>query len=166
MQLPTALCTFVNEAATLLERNAPPPFPCPDIALRLGGLVADGSWLAPEWRVPSEQAYRRQCLYEHPDGAFSIGCFVWAPHQRTPIHDHRSWGVIGVLSGAITSETYTRTESGLAGTAPIILPAGLTAWVHPTEGDIHRIGGADQGGISIHVYGCRFDTVCNTLYEG
>lgn len=162
--LPPSLLAFTDDLSALLSRSHAAPAPCPEIAERLARLVADDSWLAPDWRIPSAEAYRRQRLYQDPAGRFSVGCFVWAANQRTPIHDHRSWGVIGVLAGAITSETFAQTPAGLSGSSPVTLETGLVAWVHPEDGDIHRIGGAAQGGISIHVYGCAFDTVCKTLY--
>ena len=163
-QLPLPLATFTSELSALLSHPHEAPSPCPQIAQRLEKLVADDAWLAPEWRATSTEGYRRQCLYQDPSGLFSIGCFVWAANQQTPIHDHHSWGVIGVLSGAITSETFTQTASGLNKSEPVTLQTGRVAWVHPHDGDIHRIGGAAHGGISIHVYGCAFDTVCKNLY--
>jgi predicted metal-dependent enzyme (double-stranded beta helix superfamily) len=38
--------------------------------------------------------------------------FVWAPGQGTPIHDHRVWGLVGVLRGAETSERFVRQGDG------------------------------------------------------
>lgn len=164
LPLPQPLAAFTADLAQVLAHPAVAPFPCPDVAVKLAVLIADDCWLAAEWRTPSAESYRRQCLYQSPDGAFSIGCFVWSPHQATPIHDHRAWGVIGVLAGSITSESFSKSPSGLIGTAPQPLAAGSVAWVHPAEGDIHRIGGGEHGGISIHVYGCGFDTVCLNAY--
>lgn len=159
------LATFIDTVAAVLgHQQAPPPAPCPDIAPHLAALIAEQGWLSDEQQLPDPAAYRRQCLYEHPQARFSIGCFVWAPGQRTPIHDHRSWGVIGVLSGSITSETFVQDGAGLRGEVPVEIAHRNVAWVHPRLGDIHRIGGGPQGGISIHVYGCGFQTVCQTLY--
>lgn len=37
---------------------------------------------------------------------FSVISFVWGPGQRTPIHDHRTWGLVGILRGGEISTTY------------------------------------------------------------
>ncbi|MAJ28453.1 MAG: hypothetical protein CMJ92_03520, partial [Planctomycetes bacterium] len=47
----------------------------------------------------SSQKYTRHLLHADPEDRFSLLALVWKPGQGTPIHDHPSWGVIGVLRG-------------------------------------------------------------------
>lgn len=140
---------------------------CEAVARALTPVVANADWLWPCFRVPAAAGYRRERLFEAPDGRFSIGCFVWGPGQRTPIHDHRAWGVIGVAAGTLKAVTYFPTAAGgLAPGAIERVGAGECSWLHPAGGDIHQIGGADEAtAISIHVYGCRFDEVCRRRYR-
>src|SRR4051794_8765541 len=35
-----------------------------------------------------------------PFERFSVVSFVWGPGQKTPIHDHSVWGLVGVMRGA------------------------------------------------------------------
>jgi len=37
---------------------------------------------------------------------FLVGSFVWMPGQRTPVHDHTVWGLVGVMRGEETCEEY------------------------------------------------------------
>ncbi len=77
---------------------------CRQIGESLRPLLAEKGWIAPELLAQRRDGYRRELLYEAEDGAFCIGCFVWGAGQATPIHDHRSWSVIGVYSGTLQSE--------------------------------------------------------------
>ena len=47
-----------------------------------------------------------------------------------------------------------------------LLQAGEVVWLDPTVGDIHRIGAeSGDGGVSVHIYGCRFMDVCRARYD-
>jgi predicted metal-dependent enzyme (double-stranded beta helix superfamily) len=66
----------------------------------------------PELLDHRRDGYRREVLYEAEDGAFYVGCFIWGAGQATPIHDHRSWSVLGVFSGTMQSENFVMSASG------------------------------------------------------
>ncbi len=85
--------------------------------LRRGGkllaqLVSHDDWLAEEFAVPDPDRYQQFLLHADPQQRFSVVSFVWGPGQRTPIHDHRVWGLIGMLRGAEHSQGYTRNAQG------------------------------------------------------
>ena len=141
---------------------------CRQIGKSLRPLLAEKGWIAPELLDQRRDGYRRELLYEAEDGAFCIGCFVWGAGQATPIHDHRSWSVIGVYSGTLQSENFVMSASGrLERSAQTeLLQAGEVVWLDPTVGDIHRIGAeSGDGGVSVHIYGCRFMDVCRARYD-
>ena len=141
---------------------------CRQIGESLRPLLAEKGWIAPELLDQRPDGYRRELLYEAADGAFCIGCFVWGAGQATPIHDHRSWSVIGVFSGTLQSENFVMSASGrLERSAPAeLLHQGEVVWLDPTVGDIHRISaGSGDGGVSVHIYGCRFTDVCRARYD-
>jgi len=138
---------------------------CREIALLLPDFLERAHLLPDAVRHPDPAGYRRSLLHEAADGTFSIGCFVWSPGQRTPIHDHTGWGVIGVAAGALRETSY-RLENG----HPIAegnkrLTRGDCAWCLPEEDDIHQVGAdGDEIALSIHVYGARFADVCRNRY--
>jgi predicted metal-dependent enzyme (double-stranded beta helix superfamily) len=41
-------------------------------------------------------ATTRNLIYEAPDDSLSLYSIVWLPGQWTPVHDHGSWGIVGV----------------------------------------------------------------------
>lgn len=130
-------------------------------------LVAADDWLPTEFADPDPAQYRQYLLYCDPLERFSVVSFVWGPGQRTPVHDHTVWGLIGMLRGAEISRNYVRDSAGrLADTGEERLtPGGVTA-VSPEIGDIHQVGNAlaDRPSISIHAYGANIGAVARHVF--
>src|SRR5215211_5331347 len=63
--------------------------------------------LTAEQRVGHPDGYRSHLLHAEPDGSFSIVALTWLPGQETPIHDHVTWCVFGVIQGVEYEELYT-----------------------------------------------------------
>jgi len=78
-----ALTSFVSDAERLIDDPQA-------MGARLGELLAQDGWLAPEHRVPDVRAYRQHLLHVSPSRRLSVVALVWLPGQRTPIHDHVS----------------------------------------------------------------------------
>jgi predicted metal-dependent enzyme (double-stranded beta helix superfamily) len=136
---------------------------------QLARLIADDAWLPDEAAVPHPQYYRQYLLHCDPFQRFSVVSFVWGPGQRTPVHDHQVWGLIGMLRGAETSQSYMRGANGalqLTG-ALVRLDPGDIATVSPSAIDIHQVSNAydDRTSISIHVYGGNIGAVARHIYE-
>src|SRR2546428_13212951 len=90
-------------------------------------------------------------VYRPPDRSFSVVSMVWGAGQRFPVHDHLSWGLIGIYQNGITEERYERLDDGSRdGFADLretevrdfqegqILEEGLVFDEHHRK-DIHRI---------------------------
>ena len=148
---------FVVEATRVVERyRGEEAATVAVIQTLLAELVAKDDWLPEEFAVPDPQYYRQYLLYGDPQDRLSVVSFVWGPGQTTPVHDHRTWGVVGVLRGAEIGVNYTKLPDGsLRGSEPVRLNPGEVTAVSPTIGDIHTIANAhdDRVSISIHVYG-------------
>jgi predicted metal-dependent enzyme (double-stranded beta helix superfamily) len=124
--------------ASALERHLPSP-----------------SMLTAEQRTGDLETYKSEVLHSEPDGSFSIVALVWRPGQVTPIHDHVTWCVFGVIQGVEWEELFELGEQG-----SYLLEAGyrvnetgeVSGFAPP--GDIHRVRNAgDLTAISIHIYG-------------
>jgi predicted metal-dependent enzyme (double-stranded beta helix superfamily) len=113
--------------------------------------------------------YRQYLLHRDPAERFSVVSFVWGPGQATPIHDHRVWGLVGVLRGAEIDQRYARAANGSLAPAgaPTRLDAGAVTALSPATGDIHRVTNAydDRVSISIHVYGADIGRVERATYD-
>ena len=111
--------------------------------------------LTAEQRCGDPAGYRSHVLHAERDGSFSIVALTWLPGQETPIHDHVTWCVFGVIQGVEYEELYTLdAEHGLlveAGSAAN--PIGDVSGFAP-PGDIHRVRNiGERTAISIHIYG-------------
>lgn len=133
----------------------------------LGTLVARDDWLPASFAQPHPEHYQQYLL--HCDGLerFSVVRFVWGPGQKTPIHDHTVWGMIGQLRGLEQGTNFTVTPGGLERTGAEISRPGDVAKVSPTIGDIHEVANADEDGvsISIHVYGANIGAVHRHVFD-
>ena len=74
--------------------------------LRLALLVARPDVLSPSACEGSPDRYTQHVLHVSPDRSHSVVALVWYPGQRTPIHDHVSWCVVGVYEGTESQTLY------------------------------------------------------------
>lgn len=99
--------------------------------------------------------YRCHVLHTEPDGSFSVTALVWRPGQVTPIHDHVTWCVFGVVQGVEYEELYAVSPDGRSLTevgSSENLTGEVSGFAPP--GDIHRVRNIGDGvAVSLHVYG-------------
>jgi predicted metal-dependent enzyme (double-stranded beta helix superfamily) len=135
----------------------------------LAALVAHDDWLPTSYAAPDPSRYQQYLLHCDSGERFSVVSFVWGPGQSTPVHDHRVWGLVGVLRGAERSEAFARDARGkLVATGPAeLLERGRVVAVSPQIGDIHRVSNAhdDRASISIHVYGANIGAIERATYD-
>lgn len=159
---------FVVGFTALVEATHDEPRLITDGLRLLSKLVRQDDWLPAPYAEADATRYRQYLLHCDPLGRFSLLSFVWGPGQCTPVHDHRVWGLIGVLRGAEIAHGFIRQVDGslLAGAANR-LEAGEVTAVSPSLGDIHRVSNAfcDRNSISIHVYGANIGTQIRSTYD-
>jgi 3-mercaptopropionate dioxygenase len=160
---------FVTDFAALLEETRDEAVIGERGAGLLAALIAVDDWLPPACAAPDPARYRQYLLHCDSAERFSVVSFVWGPGQATPIHDHRVWGLVGMLRGAELVERFTREPDWTlcaAGEAHR-LERGMVDRVGPLAGDIHRVANAfdDRVSISIHVYGANIGAVARATYD-
>src|SRR5947209_745686 len=134
---------FVCDLTRLCDAGAPESEMLEAGARSLRELVAEEDWLPDEFARPDPATYRQYLLYCDPLERFSVVSFVWGPGQRTPVHDHTVWGLIGMLRGAETARNFGRDAAGrLVPTGEERLLPGMVGAVSPQIGDIHEVGNA------------------------
>src|SRR5690348_3347311 len=103
-------------------------------------LVSIDDWLPPEFAEPDPAQYRQYLLYCDPLERFSVVSFVWGPGQKTPVHDHTVWGLIGMLRGAEIARNYRADSEGMLTLESVHhLEPGMVTAVSPRIGDIHQV---------------------------
>jgi len=104
--------------------------------------------------------YQTHLVHAEADGSFSITAMVWLPGQQTPVHDHVSWCVTGVIQGAEHEEIF---DTSLRVIARNTSPAGTVAGFAP-PGDIHRVTNAGSGvAVSMQIYGADISRLGSSI---
>jgi predicted metal-dependent enzyme (double-stranded beta helix superfamily) len=159
---------FIGDLAELLETQTDEPALLDRGAHLLSELVSVDDWLPDEFAQPSPERYQQYVLHVDSAQRFSVVSFVWGPAQQTPVHDHRVWGLIGMLRGAEEAQGFHLDNHGAlhADGAPRRLLPGQVEAVSPRIGDIHQVRNAysDRTSISIHVYGGNIGAVKRAVY--
>ena len=135
----------------------------------LARLISRDDWLPDDATTPHPDHYSQYLLHCDPLERFSVVSFVWGPGQRTPVHDHTVWGLIGMLRGAETGQHFRRDANGrlMASGEPARLVQGDIELVSPATGDIHQVANAynDRTSISVHVYGANIGAVARHVFD-
>jgi predicted metal-dependent enzyme (double-stranded beta helix superfamily) len=151
--------------AVARSRDLPAPADC---VLALAPLMLDllgtaGSFLQPQHYRSTPAGYTRNLIYATPDRSLSLYSLVWLPGQWTPIHDHGSWGVVGVLEGVLEERSYVRMSPDrnadhdieLVRGGVVLLGRGAVTTFVPNPDHIHVTGVPAERAraVSLHLYG-------------
>ncbi len=128
-----------NEANECAHALAP-------VLLRLVNSGAD--FLEPAHLHADPEGYVRNSIYVAEDGSFSLSTLIFSPGFWSPIHDHNSWGLIGVLFGVLEEREFEVPEVAGGQLEYVDLhPSGIrmfgegSVFTHlPAETNIHRLG--------------------------
>ncbi|MBL0917802.1 MAG: cysteine dioxygenase family protein [Hydrogenophaga sp.] len=160
----SALDTFITQSIARSRAAASPA----DCVLALAPLMLDliehaGDFLQPEHYRSDPAGYTRNLIHETPDDGLSLYALVWLPGQWTPVHDHGSWGVVGVVEGVLEERNYVRlspdrgADEGieLARGGAILLNRGAVTSFVPNPDHIHITGVPTERprAVSLHLYG-------------
>jgi predicted metal-dependent enzyme (double-stranded beta helix superfamily) len=155
---------FIAEA-TVRNRQRPDPADC---VLALAPLMLDlidraGTFLEPQHYRSSAAGYARNLIYDAPDASLSLYAIVWLPGQWTPVHDHGSWGVVGIIEGVLEERSYVRLsldreadeEIDLVRGGAVLLGRGAVTSFVPNPDHIHITGVSAERprAVSLHLYG-------------
>lgn len=157
---------FIASCAALARPGTVPSDAVAAIAPRMRELLgaADG-FLGASHRRPGAAQYARHLVHALPDDSLSLFALVWEPGQWTPIHDHGTWGVVGIVEGMLVEQAYMRSDANpqearddgirLARGGLVLLPPGAVSTFVPNPDHIHRTGvpGNEQRTLSLHLYG-------------
>jgi len=160
----SALQAFISQAKAQTRNRSEPA----DCVLALAPLMLDlieraTTFLEPQHYRTDPSHYARNLVYDAPDASLSLYVLVWSPGQWTPVHDHGSWGVVGVLEGVLEERNYVRlspdreADEGihLVRGGVILLGHGAVTSFVPNPDHIHVTGVPLERSraVSLHLYG-------------
>ena len=153
---PPALAAFIADATARTRDRAEPA----DCVLALAPLMLQlideaAAFLEPRHYSSDPDHYARNLVYDAPDASLSLYTLVWLPGQWTPVHDHGSWGVVGVLEGVLEERNYVRLSSDRGADDVILLGRGAVTSFVPNPDHIHVTGVPPERprAVSLHLYG-------------
>ena len=117
-------------------------------------------WTDPRYATIVDGGRPGFAYYKNDDGSLNVYGVLFRPDHPTPVHDHVTWGIIGVYSGDQRTTRYNRKDDGSTpGVCKVelledtVLTHGATYPLLPPN-DIHRIEVVSaEDGLSIHVLG-------------
>ncbi|MGC3964129.1 MAG: hypothetical protein QM803_12590 [Rhodocyclaceae bacterium] len=159
-----ALKSFIDEACACSESRAEPA----DCVLTLAPLMLElidhaGTFLEPHHFRSDSSSYTRNLVYSASPASLSLYALVWLPGQWTPVHDHGSWGVVGVVEGVLEERSYVRLspdrhsdeDIDLVRGGTLLLGRGSVTSFVPNPDHIHMTGvpPGRTAAVSLHLYG-------------
>ena len=159
---------FIGDLELITSVGSPPEDKIKLIQRKLRLLIATGNFLPSDAKTPALQRYARHLVHEDPKKRFIVVSLVWTPGQGTPIHDHSTWGVAGIVENELRIVNYDRVDDGsktgvadLREASAIEAPAGTVTYILPPNDVIHLIENpTNRTTISLHVYG-KSTVECN-----
>ena len=168
---PDGLQTFIDDVELVVSSTDDEHEITKRIAKLLSDLLAGGYRLPLEVTRPSRVHHVTYPLYIAPDNSWSMASVVWNVGQRTPVHSHETWGVVGVYSGIEHEIRYLKPAAPTAG-GPLT-PVGEDLWEPgqvtvccTTDDDVHAVEAVGNGPtVGIHVYGGNIGTIRRRSYD-
>jgi predicted metal-dependent enzyme (double-stranded beta helix superfamily) len=123
-------------------------------------VVWDDGLFDTRYRAEPEGGRPRFLYHTDPDGSLQVYVVEFAPGMPTPVHDHVTWGLIGVCGGRQRTTRYHRVDDGsdpkhaeLELISEEVLDRGSVYPLLPPD-DIHSIETiGDTPSYSLHVLG-------------
>jgi predicted metal-dependent enzyme (double-stranded beta helix superfamily) len=139
-------------------------------------LISNPGAIPSQFRVPAAKGRRPNhgtyILYQGESG-LSVTAVVWGAGEHVGPHDHRTWGMIGVMDNLLTEtrfqrvddrsrEGYARLEQDRQAT---LKPGEITLLI-PDGDEIHQMDNfTDRPTAEIHVYGTDLRGVSRSRYD-
>jgi 3-mercaptopropionate dioxygenase len=160
---------FVGNVTDIVRDGVPEAVVLESMRAPMSRLLENDDWLPEAFAQPHPEFYQQYLLHCDPKQRFSVVSFVWGPGQKTPIHDHTVWGMIGMLRGSEEGTRFELSEPGqpMRQTETGVLKQGDIECVSPTVGDVHQVRNVfdDRVSISIHVYGGNIGQVRRHVFD-
>jgi predicted metal-dependent enzyme (double-stranded beta helix superfamily) len=149
--------SFVEHVKQTIDRESSARAACEGLRPSFSELLSRRDWLPEEFQVDVPESgmgggIGQWLLYRSADRSLSLFSLVVPPGQKTPIHDHLAWGLIGIYRGNQDEEIYRPGD----GTMELVRRRPLDPGDHyvllPPLDDVHCVRTtSDVTSVSIHL---------------
>ncbi len=131
----------------------------------LARLIANPDAIPERFRQPVGSGTRSNhgswLLHHSPDSGLLVTAVVWGSGDHAAPHDHRTWGMIGVMDNALTETRFRRVDdrehddwAQLERDRSTVVKPGEISLLIPEVDEIHQMDNfTDRPTVEIHVYG-------------
>jgi predicted metal-dependent enzyme (double-stranded beta helix superfamily) len=131
----------------------------------LARLVGNPDAIPVRFRQPVGEGRRANhgswLLHHNPNSGLLVTSVVWGPGDHAAPHDHRTWGMIGVMDNALTETRFRRVDdrehddwAHLEQDRSAVVKPGEISLLIPEVDEIHQMDNfTDRPTVEIHVYG-------------
>ena len=156
-----SLDEFIHDMSALVD-DQPDHERLFDIGSRyLERLVINPDAVAEKYRIPAPGRNHGTYLLHYGGNGLLITTVVWGPGDHIGPHDHRTWGMIGVMDNGITETRFTRHDDRskegyalLEKDRETLVRPGEVSLLVPDVDEIHQMDNhSDTPTVEIHVYG-------------
>ncbi len=149
---------FVKDARAIIDKRLNEEKTLALLGSPLERIIARADCLAEVAPDNSADPERGFSIYRADD--LSIIAVIWQPNAGTPIHNHNSWALEGIISGMERNRNFARRDdasqpwvANLEETEPSIVKTGETTSLSLPPDDIHAVEIPEGKTLAIHVYG-------------
>jgi predicted metal-dependent enzyme (double-stranded beta helix superfamily) len=135
-------------------------------------LLLEDGWLPPEFGRRCEDSGMGEgigtwLMFRSAENDLSLFSLVVDPGKETPVHDHLSWGLVGLYRGRQAEKVYRKLPgSAVELTDERTLERGGIYDLIPPDGDIHSVATISaEPSISIHLLGSDIGCIWRHRYD-
>jgi 3-mercaptopropionate dioxygenase len=159
--MPQSLSDFVARCQSSIRDVTDPDACVGALTPVMRDLLAAGPVaLEPRHVAPCDAGYARNAIHVAGDDEMSLFALVWLPGQWTPVHDHGTWGVVGIVQGVLEEHAYSVEgceDSGfrLSRGGVNVLTEGAVCGFVARDDHTHMVGVREgqPACVSLHLYG-------------
>lgn len=162
-----AMKTFITEIEEIIKLEENESRLTEKVSERLKKIVVKQGIIPDIYKQPNPDKYTLYPVYIDPDNRFSIASAVWDVGQSTPIHDHGTWGVIGIIQGKEREIHYAIQP----GQPPLKefernLQKGDVVVCCTSDQDLHEVHCASsEPCVGLHIYGGNIGEIERHIYD-
>ena len=156
-----SLDEFIHDMNVLVDENADQDKIFDVGSSHLERLINNPEAIPDEFRFPAGSSNHGSYLLHYGDNGLLITTVVWGPGDHVGPHDHRTWGMIGVMDNSIHETRYRRHDdrsrddyAKLEKDRLTIVKPGDVSLLIPDVDEIHQMDNpSDRPTVEVHVYG-------------
>ncbi|HBJ30318.1 MAG TPA: hypothetical protein DDY93_02995 [Dehalococcoidia bacterium] len=168
-----SLDEFVHDMNVLIDDKADQEKIFDVGSTQLERLINNPEAIPDEFRFPAGSSNHGSYLLHYGDNGLLITTVVWGPGDHIGPHDHRTWGMIGVMDNSIHETRFRRHDdrsrddyAELEKDRLTVVKPGDVSLLIPDVDEIHQMDNpSDRPTVEVHVYGTDLRGLERSRYD-